>query len=204
MSSTAKKHRRLPDFFIGLGILCFTAAGIILLLTFFPVITEEIKYTVNHQLQITNYELKPVDTNFGIVIPKIGANAKVIDNINPFNEREYQIALTKGVAHARNTSYPGRAGNTFIFAHSSANWYEANRYNSVFYLLTKLETGDQIFLYYQGKKYVYTVTDKRIVDATAVGYLQKGTGNSTVTLMTCWPPGTTLKRLIVSAKITPN
>jgi sortase A len=143
---------------------------------------------------------------FGIVIPKIRANAKVINNIDPFNSKEYQWALTKGVAHAKGTAYPGHAGNTFIFAHSSVDWYIANRYNSVFYLLHKLEKGDKIEMYYKKKKYVYEVTVKKYVDASDVSYLNSqnslnSLNTSILTLMTCWPPGTTYKRLIVQAKI---
>ncbi len=201
MSFTAKKHRQLPKFFICVGLIFIGIAAILLLLTFFPIISEEIKYSVSNKTADVKKEIVPVDREFGIVIPKILANAKVIDHINPYNEKEYQWALTKGVAHAEGSAYPGHAGNTFIFAHSSGNWYDANRYNSVFYLLSKLEKGDKIFLYYRGQKTTYEVVQAKVVSSTAVNYLQKGTGNSTVTLMTCWPPGTTLERLIVVANL---
>lgn len=122
------------------------------------------------------------------VPPKIEANVKVVKNIDPFNEKAYQVGLTKGVAHARGTALPGHAGNTFIFAHSSGNWYEANRYNSIFYLLHRLKKDR-----------------KKIVEAGDVKYLENTNQNtSTVTLMTCWPPGTTLKRLIVRGEIVAN
>lgn len=191
MSSYAKKTKHLSNIFIIAGLVSITIAVIILLLTFFPVIKEEVKYAT---VKKTSSEIKPVDTDFGIVIPKIGANAKVIANVDPYNAKEYQWALTKGVAHAKGTRF-------FIFAHSSGNWYDANRYNAVFYLLSKLEKGDKIFLYYRGQKITYAVAEAKVVSSTAVDYLTKGTDNSTLTLMTCWPPGTTLKRLIVVANL---
>jgi len=162
----------------------------------------------NTSTNSTNSRLiQPINTDFGIVIPKILANAKVVDNVDPYNSQAYQIALTRGVAHAQGTAYPGHAGNIFIFAHSSSNWFTANRYNSVFYLIDKLEKGDEVDLYYKSKKYVYRVFEKKIVEASAVSYLTgrlKPTpteDTSILTLMTCWPPGTTLKRLIIQAKI---
>ncbi len=195
MSSTAaaKKKSKLLIFF-GLGMVL---AGLgIFFLTFAPVIQEEVRYTVAKPKVVA-----PVDTEFGIVIPKIGASAKVIPNVDPYNESAYQWALTKGVAQAKGTALPYQNGNVFIFAHSAGNFYEANRFNAVFYLLTKLEKGDEIDLYYKGTKYQYKVTDKKLVDASDVSYLSGKSPERTLTLMTCWPPGTTLKRLIVIGKL---
>lgn len=145
--------------------------------------------------------LKPVYTDFGLVIPKIRANSKVIANVNPYREEIYQKALTLGVAHAEGTALPGKIGNTFIFAHSSGDWFTANRFNSVFYLLNKLEKNDEIDIYYQKQKYVYKVIEKKIVTPSEIDYLTKKGAKRTITLMTCWPPGTTLKRLIVIGEL---
>lgn len=135
------------------------------------------------------------------MIPKIGANAAVVANVDPYDSRQYQIALTRGIAHARGTVFPGQPGNVFLFSHSSANIIDAGRYNSVFFLLTKLEKDDEIILYYKGEKFRYAVTEKGIVEANAVSYLSPTSEGKTLTLMTCWPPGTTLKRLIIRAVI---
>lgn len=183
--------------------LCLLLLGLLIgLLAFFPVIKEETKYALSKTSSTNSKPIKPIDTGFGIVIPKIQANAKVIDNIDPFNSQQYEIALTKGVAHAKGTAYPGHVGNDFIFAHSSVDWVIANRYNSVFYLAHKLEKGDEIDLYYKNQKYVYLVSEKKIVDPSAVQYLNNKNGDtSRLTLMTCYPPGTSLKRLIIQANI---
>jgi LPXTG-site transpeptidase (sortase) family protein len=140
----------------------------------------------------------PVDNAFSIIVPKIGANAKVIEDVDPYNSAEYQLALTKGVAHARGTSFPGQGGNTFLFAHSSDNFYNANRYNSVFYLLHKLELGDAFYIIKDGVVYKYEVSATSVVSADAIEFLEDLGGETEhATLMTCWPPGTTLKRLVV-------
>ncbi len=183
-----------------IGLVIFSSGLLLFFLTFYRVIWQEARYTVTPIFKPKT--IKPVDKEFGIVIPKIGANAKIIENVDPFNSKEYQWALTKGVAHASGSAFPGHVGNTFLFAHSSVDWYIANQYNSVFYLLHKLEKGDKIEAYYKKSKYVYEVTEKKFVEASDVSYLYKGNKDtSTLTLMTCWPPGTTYKRLIVQAKI---
>lgn len=181
-------------------------AGVgIFLFTFGPVIKEEVRYNFTSPEVKAAKGIIPVDSNFGIIIPKIGANSKVVGNVDPFNEREYNQALAKGIAHAMGTAYPGQSGNGFFFAHSAGNFYEANQFNAIFYLLTKLEKGDSVELYYKGDKFNYTVTETKIVNADAVAYLKSDNTSSekTITLMTCWPPGTSLQRFIVTAKLTP-
>lgn len=192
--------------------LLFLGFGIIFL-TYFPVLKEEIKYAFlpkNQKIEVslsqnkdntTTNILTPVDTEFGIIIPKIRANAKVIPEVDPYNSQVYQWELTRGVAHAKGTSLPDEKGNVFIFAHSAGNFYEASRFNAVFYLLTKMETGDDIYLFYKNKKYQYLVTDKRLIDPNSVSYLTGSPNKNTLTLMTCWPPGTSLKRLIVIGEL---
>lgn len=199
-SSKKEVSQTLSNILLKTGKILFFCGVLLFILSFYPILWQEVKYVVIPKKKF----IKPVDKEFGIVIPKISANAKVIDKVDAFNQKEYQWALTKGVAHAKGTAYPGNAGNSFIFAHSSVDWYVANRYNSVFYLLHKLEKGDKIEMYYKKKKYIYKVTVKKLVDASDVSYLSNSflTSNSSfLTLMTCWPPGTTYKRLIVQAKI---
>jgi len=144
--------------------------------------------------------LVPQDTDYGIVIPKIGANAKIIANVNSATESDYLKALQQGVAHAAGTAYPGESGHIFLFAHSTDYIWNVGSYNAVFYLLYKLELGDEIDLFYQGQRYVYRVTDKTIVNPSEVEYLTRKTNEELLTLQTCWPPGTTLQRLLVFAK----
>jgi sortase A len=65
--------------------------------------------------------------------------------------------------------------------------------------LGKLEKGDEVNIFYKGQRFVYKVIDKKIVDPEQVEYLTRKTNKEFLTLQTCWPPGTTLKRLLVFA-----
>ncbi len=186
--------------FIGLILILIALA--IPLKTFSPVIKSEIKYRINPSKIDT--DIIPVDQNFSLIIPKINANTRVIINIDPFSSQIYQQALTLGVAHASTSDTPDKSGNVFIFAHSAGNWYQANQYNAVFYLLNKLKRDDKIFVYYKNKKYSYSVTEVKTVNSQQTDYLSRDFGNQQLTLMTCWPPGTTLKRLLVTATLEKN
>lgn len=143
----------------------------------------------------------PRSTDFSVVIPKIGANELVTENVDPSNGDEYLSVLQHSVAHAKGSALPGLSGTTYLFAHSADNFWDVGRYNAVFYLLKDLQTGDDISVFYQNKRYNYTVYDKKVVDPTEVGYLAANIGQGEkLILQTCWPPGTTWKRLLIFAK----
>lgn len=144
--------------------------------------------------------LKPVDPEFSIIVPKIGINSRVIANVDASDKKEYGPALKKGAAHAKGTYFPGENGTTYIFAHSTNyEWFVA-QYNAIFYLLKDIEKDDQVHLVYKGKVYPYIVTDKKIVGANDIEYMTPHKGQEELILQTCWPPGTSDKRLLIFAK----
>jgi sortase A len=145
--------------------------------------------------------LSPRDPFFSIIIPKIGASAPVVPNVDPVNEAIYVAALQEGIAHAKGTVFPGMQGVTFLFAHSTDSIFNVGRYNAVFYLLKNLTVGDQVVVFFQNQRYNYIVRETMIVDPDKVEYLTKAQEKDTqeLVLQTCWPPGTTWKRFIVVA-----
>lgn len=151
------------------------------------------------KLKKTEEIIVPTDPNFSLVIPKIGANTKVVANVDPSNYDEYIGALKYGVAHARGTALPGDKGHIYLFAHSTDSFLNVTNYNAVFYLLYKLDKGDVMYLFYHGKKFIYKVLDKKIVDPQKTEFLTRQSANEFLTLQTCWPPGTTLQRLLIFA-----
>ena len=156
--------------------------------------------TLLNQLNQTTQVITPVDIQFGIVIPKISANSKIVANVDASSYDEYIQALQHGVAHALGTAFPGDNGHIYLFAHSTDNILSVGTYNAVFYLLYKLEPNDEVLLFYQGQKHRYKVTSKRVVNPNEVHYLTRSSAEEFLTLQTCWPPGTTLQRLLVFAQ----
>ncbi len=144
--------------------------------------------------------ISPVSAQFGIVIPKIGANAPIFPNVDASDSNIYLPVLEKGVAHALGSVFPGVTGNVYLYAHSTDSFWNVGRYNAIFYLLKELGNGDEIDVFYNGVRYIYRVVNKIVVDPTEVKWLTDPVSYDQLTLQTCWPPGTTLKRLIVFAR----
>ena len=145
--------------------------------------------------------ITPVDTDFGLIIPKIGVNAKVIPAVNPTDPGEYDKALLEGVAHSSTSYFPNENGTVYLFSHSTSYDWFVKDLNAVFYLVKNLDTNDTVVLYYKGLPYTYRITEKKIVSPEAVAYLVPHAGARNLILQTCWPPGSTSERLLLFADL---
>lgn len=145
--------------------------------------------------------IKPLSTEFGLVIEKINANAKIVPQVDPGIEKDYIAALKEGIAQAKGSTEPGENGNLFLFSHSTDAPWNIIRYNAIFYLLRELESGDRVIVFYKNRRYDYIVFDKTISEASDISFYTNRYDKPVLTLQTCDPPGTVLKRLIVRAKL---
>jgi sortase A len=182
-----------------------TAVGIFLLVLLLfkaPVVISQLQYVFSNKPQaaVTAPITEVVPAANTISIPKINVSVPVIYEPST-QEATIQTALQNGVVHYGNTAVPGQNGNVAIFGHSSNDWWEPGNYKFVFVLLDKLSPGDKLTLDYQSKRYTYEVTGSKVVEPTDVGVLNP-TATPTLTLITCTPPGTSLRRLVVTAKQT--
>lgn len=115
-------------------------------------------------------------------------------------ESQIQDALQNGVVSFPGTAKPGERGNAFITGHSSYYPLLPGRYKDVFALLPQIKIGDEIEVWQNERKFTYRVSDKKEVSPSDVGVLEN-TQDYRLTLMTCTPIGTALRRLIVTAEL---
>lgn len=110
--------------------------------------------------------------------------------------------LENGVIRYPGSAKPGEKGNSFIFGHSSNFPWMEGEYNDVFALLDKVVYDDEVIVYYGQEKYVYKIQRKEVIRPGDVSVLKNNTDDrSEITLMTCWPIGTTLNRLILIGEL---
>lgn len=137
--------------------------------------------------------------NYYLSIPKINVQAPIVPDVPGNDKEKYFSSLQNGVAHYLGTAKPGENSNIFIFGHSSFYLTDPGKYKEIFKNLDKLENGDELIVHWQNKEYKYKVTDKKIVGPNEIQYLDQ-TPFEQLTIMTCYPPGTIEKRLIIIAK----
>lgn len=156
------------------------------------------------QIPPLDIEVAPSDNR--LIIPRINENIPVVrvssDSLIRRDwaalESEMQEALRGGVVHYPGTSVPGQKGNIAITGHSSYFPWDPGRFKDVFALLHDVVEGDKIIMYWDQKKYVYEISDIKVVLPEDIEVL-KQTPDDRLTLITCTPIGTNLKRLIIQA-----
>lgn len=146
-----------------------------------------------------------------IIIPRINKNVPIVKTTDQnlvkrdwsALEKDIQGALRDGVVHYPGTAEPGENGNVVITGHSSYFSWDPGRFKDVFALLHQVVIGDKILVYHNQKLFVYEVYDIKVVTPDKVDVLTQGDGDK-LTLITCTPVGTNLKRLVVIAKPVTN
>ena len=110
--------------------------------------------------------------------------------------------LSRSLIQYGGTANPGEFGSTVIFGHSILpQFYNPQSYRSIFSLLPTLKPGDEILINFDGILYKYAVYDYFEVSPDEIDILEQHYNRKELTLVTCVPPGTYLRRGIVKAKL---
>lgn len=133
------------------------------------------------------------NTSYSLSIPKLG-----IENANVEIGGE---DLTKSLIHFTGP-LPGNLGNPVVFGHSTLLWfYNPKDYKTIFSKLPELKINDVFTVTVDNISYSYKVYDMRIVGPDDLSVLDQDYNSSNITLVTCVPPGTYLKRLVVRGRL---
>ncbi len=108
--------------------------------------------------------------------------------------------LKKSLVQYPQTALPGQPGSAVIFGHSVLpQFFNPLSYMTIFSTLFKLKNGDDIYVTYDNITYKYLVEDMYEVLPTDLSVLEQRFDGRRLTLITCSPPGTYLRRLVVKA-----
>lgn len=133
-------------------------------------------------------------THYTLSIPKFGiVNATVeIDGED----------LSKNLVQFPGTAFPGEIGAPVIFGHSILpQFFNPQNYLSIFSLIPTMELGDEIIVRFDGITYTYNVIDKIEVKPDDLSVLEQPYDNEYLRLITCTPPGTYLRRGVITAAL---
>lgn len=141
-----------------------------------------------------NHQQEAKIETYHISIPKLG-----------IEKAEVKLGgedLKSSLIHYPDTSLPGRLGNGVIFGHSVLpQFFNPQNYLTIFSTLHRLDTGDKIIVDVDGVEYQYLVQDMYEVAADDLTVLEQRYDRRFLSLITCSPPGTYLRRLVVKAEI---
>jgi len=166
--------------------------------TFLPeMINTTLDYTDSNlwfPQQATSGKTQLIDSTYTLSINTLGIDGALVKNDH--ND------LKQSLIHYPGTAMPGDLGNTVIFGHSVLpQFFNPENYISIFSTLHTLVEGDTIELVYDGATYTYQIYDMYEVMPDDLSPLAQSFDARRLTLITCTPPGTYLRRLIVRAEL---
>lgn len=168
----------------------------IIIMPFVPGMLFSVQQHSNKQKQLQqalNVAPSPRPQTFVTTDDRLVIPAMVLDA--PINEGSQHSALSKGLWRLPASSTPDQGGNTVIVGHR----FTYTNPEGVFYSLDKVHVGDEIGVFWQGKRYLYTVSQTEVVPPSDIA-IQAPTVDSQLTLYTCTPLWLPKNRLVVVAK----
>lgn len=132
--------------------------------------------------------------SYTISIPTLGIKDAAVTTIDN--------ALEKHLVNYGGTAIPPDNGTAVIFGHSTLpQLYSPKDYKTIFATVYKLKVGDEFSINVTGIIYAYKIFNIIITDPSDTSIFSQDFTNSYISLVTCTPPGTTWKRLIIKAKL---
>lgn len=120
--------------------------------------------------------------------------------------KDFDNDLKKGLVHYPGTVMPGEVGTSYISGHSSGYLWDKSPYKQVFAILGQVKDGTSFKITVvenSGKTVIYHYVVERRGEFAADDQAQfVNTADSIVALSTCWPVGTTARRLVLFGKLT--
>jgi len=141
------------------------------------------------------YDKQLVQTQtYNLSIPSL----KIINAVVSVGDND----LSKHLVNFGGTAIPPNKGTAVIFGHSTLPWlFDTTNYKTIFATLHTIKNNDEILLNVDGVTYHYRVYEISVVNAGDVSIFDQNNTDSFLTLVTCTPPGTVWKRLLVKAKL---
>lgn len=181
---------------LNISVIATMLAGFIIIQTFFsntipPVGIETEVNDLTNVIQKENLPTEKVQP----IIPK--DNRLIITKIAvdaPITEGRNDSALKLGMWRRPLSSTPDKGGNTVITGHR----FQYTSGPNTFFNLDKITVNDLIYVYWEGKEYIYEVYETSVVLPNKVD-IENNTNESILTLYTCTPLWTSQKRLVVKA-----
>jgi sortase A len=133
-------------------------------------------------------------SSYSISIPAIKIENAMVTTID--------TDLEKHLVNYQGTGIPGKNGNAVIFGHSTLpQLFNPKDYKTIFANVYKLKNGNEIYATINNVLYTYKIFKTIVVDPKDSSALVQDFDNSYITLVTCTPPGTVWKRLIIKARL---
>lgn len=132
--------------------------------------------------------------SYKLSIPKLTIKDAIVSTVD--NDLSIHLVNYAG------TGIPPQKGNAVIFGHSTLpQLFNSKDYKTIFATAHTLRIGDEVIAEVEGVMYKYRIFNISVVDPEDTSIFTQTYEDSYLTLVTCTPPGTTWKRLILKSRL---
>lgn len=136
----------------------------------------------------------PSVPSYFLSIPRLGISNAYVSTVD--------VNLASHLVSLGGTAVPPEKGNTVIFGHSTLpQLFNPADYKTIFANMYKMQIDDTFTTTVNNIVYTYKIFSITVVDPEDTSVLDQTYDDSYVTLITCTPPGTIWKRLIIRARL---
>lgn len=168
---------------------------------YIPPTTNLIQNNNSNNIQSNKVNFTYTDKKNGLTIPAIGIDVPLIFAQNP-DKKSMAKYLDQGAVYYPGSVMPWQNGLAVILGHSAPPNWPRIKHDWIFNDLDKLNIGDKIFIAIDNKQYTYIVKGKAIINkGQEIAPKNLTSSNNILVLVTCWPPGKDLQRIIIQAEI---
>lgn len=140
---------------------------------------------VKHSVAVASYSLS---------IPTLNIDHATVSTID--------TDLAHHLVNYEGTAIPAEKGNAVILGHSTLpQLFNQHDYTTIFATAYLLKPKDAIVVHIQGITYTYSIYQIFVTDPNDASIFNQNYLDSELTLVTCTPPGTIWKRLIIKARL---
>ena len=132
-------------------------------------------------------------------IPKLGLSVPIVTAATTDTEVIHGL-LDSGVVLYPGSAAFGTSGQTVILGHSAPVGWPMIKYDWVFSRINELKSGDMVVVTYNNETRYYSVVATRVVTPQE-GVPEPTVQGNSLALVSCWPPGKDLKRIVVESTI---
>jgi len=135
-----------------------------------------------------------------IMIPEINITAPLVTPAPGVDAVKLKKMLDSGAVVYPGSAPFGGAGQTIVLGHSAPPGWPEIKHDTIFSRIAELGFGSKIVAVYNDKTYTYSTVENRIIEKG--GDIPKlADADNALVLVTCWPPGRDLKRMVVQANL---
>lgn len=131
---------------------------------------------------------------YTISIPKLSISNAIVSTVD--------TDLAKHLVNFDGGCTPPAKGNCVIFGHSTLpQLYNPKDYKTIFANILNIKIGDTIEVHVAHITYTYKIFSITVIDPDDTSVLAQTFDDSYLSLITCTPPGTVWKRLVIKSRL---